>query len=231
MVENRREKQNGRGRRSCSACQSHNAEDEPSDTSVDFRNGPRIRAWWVLRLYGSGKQFSLHILRQHISEHLEQVLQGFKNDNGVYSLYVTDFTKNTALLNNGKWPPRREDMVLKIEMWDAAASRGPSLKNRGYYLLENCRMLNQEKYLQAKMVEPKIRELSKEDEKDRADPRFAELLKYVVPYFLAAPICQPTCRREGEFEKGNDLPMTLENAPDESFCTCIVEVRVRGSHG
>jgi len=76
-------------------------------------------------------------------------------------------------------------MVLKIEMWDAAASRGPSLKNRGYYLLENCRMLDQERYLQAKMVEPKIRELSKEDERDMADPRFAELLRYVIPSFLA----------------------------------------------
>jgi len=128
---------------------------------------------------------SIHILRQHISEHLEQVLHGFKNDNGVYSLYVTDFTKNTALLTNDKWPPRRKDMVLKIEMWDAAASRGPSLKNRGYYLLENCRMLNQEGYQQAKIVEPKIRELSKEDEKDMADPKFAELLKYVIPNFLA----------------------------------------------
>ena len=122
-------------------------------------------------------------------------------------------------------------MVLKIEMWDGAASKGPDLKNRGYYLLENCRMLNQESYLQAKMVEPKIRELSKEDEKDMVDPRFVDLLKYVVSYFLAIAICQPTCRREGEFEKGNDMPMALENAPDESFFDCIVEVRARGSYG
>ena len=104
------------------------------------------------------------------------MLQGFKNDNGVYSLYVTDFTKNKGLLITDKWPGRK-DMVLKIEMWDAAASRGPSLKNRGYYLLENCRMLDQEGYLQGKIVEPKIRELSKEDEKDMADSRFAELLR------------------------------------------------------
>jgi len=62
-------------------------------------------------------------------------------------------------------------------MWDGAASRGPSLKNKGYYRLENCRMLNQDNYLQAKMVEPKIRELSREDEKDMADPRFAELVE------------------------------------------------------
>lgn len=95
----------------------------------------------------------------------------------MFSLYVTDFTKNPALAVNDKWPKRREGMVLKIEMWDAAASRGPDLKNRGYYLLENCRMLNQENYLQAKIVEPKIRELSKEDEKDMANPRFAELLQ------------------------------------------------------
>lgn len=62
-------------------------------------------------------------------------------------------------------------------MWDAAAERGPSLKNKGYYRLENCRMLNQDHYLQAKLVEPKIRELSREDEKDLIDSKFAELLK------------------------------------------------------
>lgn len=68
-------------------------------------------------------------------------------------------------------------MVLKIEMWDSAAARGPSLKNKGYYRLENCRMLNQDHRLQAKLVEPKIREFSKEDESDLADSRFAELIK------------------------------------------------------
>lgn len=73
-------------------------------------------------------------------------------------------------------------------MWDAAASRGPNLKNKGYYLLENCRMLNHENYLQGKLVEPKIRELSKDDEKDTADPRFAALLKHVVPHFLLVTI-------------------------------------------
>lgn len=80
-------------------------------------------------------------------------------------------------------------------------------------------------------MEPKIRELSKEDEKDTGDLRFAELLKYVIPYFPTVAISQPTCRREAEFEKGNDVPLTLENAPDESFFDCIVEVCARGSCG
>lgn len=105
------------------------------------------------------------------------MLNGFKNDNGVYSLYVTDFTKNLALGHNEKWPKRRNGMVLKVEMWDSAAAVGPDLKHRGYYRLNNCRMLNHDHYLQAKLVESKIREFSKEDENDLADPRFAELLK------------------------------------------------------
>ena len=104
-------------------------------------------------------------------------MRGFKNDNGVYSLYVTDFTKNEGLAKNDKWHNGRDGTVLKIEMWDAAAVRGPSLRNKGYYRLENCRMLNHDDYLQAKLVEPKIRELSKEDEKDMADSKFAELLE------------------------------------------------------
>ena len=119
----------------------------------------------------------MYILRHRISQYSEQVLNGFKNDNGVYSLYVTDFTKNQALGHNDKWPKGRSGTVLKIEMWDSAAARGPNLKNRGYYRLENCRMLHQDHYLQAKLVEPKIREFSKEEESDLADPRFAQLLK------------------------------------------------------
>ena len=103
-------------------------------------------------------------------------MRGFKNDNGVYNLYVTDFTKNQALAKNDNWPGR-DGAVLKIEMWDAAALRGPSLRNKGYYRLENCRMMNHEGYLQAKLVEPKIRELSKENEKDMEDPRLSELLE------------------------------------------------------
>lgn len=95
----------------------------------------------------------------------------------MYSLYVTDFTRNQALGHNEKWPKRRNGTVLKIEMWDSAAARGPSLNNKGYYRLENCRMLKHDDYLQAKLVEPKIRELSREDESDLADPRFAELLR------------------------------------------------------
>lgn len=105
------------------------------------------------------------------------MLNGFKNDNGVYSLYVTDFTKNAALGHNDKWPKGRNGMVLKIEMWDAAAAKGPSLKKNGYYRLENCRMLNHDNYLQAKLVEPKIRELSKDDEGDLTDSKFAGLLE------------------------------------------------------
>jgi len=106
------------------------------------------------------------------------VLCGFKNDNGVYSLYVTDFTENPTLPKSNEWCKGREGAVLKIEMWDAAALRGPSLRPKGYYRFENCRMLlNPDGHVQAKLVEPKIRELSKEDEKDMADPRFAELLK------------------------------------------------------
>jgi hypothetical protein len=119
----------------------------------------------------------LHFEGHQISQLLGQVLSGFKNDNGVYSLYVTDFTKNQALGHNDKWPKRRNGAVLKIEMWDSAAARGPDLNVKGYYRLENCRMLNHDNYLQAKLVESKIRELSKEDENDLADPKFADLLK------------------------------------------------------
>ncbi|TFY57085.1 hypothetical protein EVJ58_g7241 [Rhodofomes roseus] len=70
------------------------------------------------------------------------VLYGHANNNGIYSLYVTDYTQNPAMvpLERDWCPPMLSDKVLKMELFLEAAIKGPELKAGEYYFLGNCRM-------------------------------------------------------------------------------------------
>lgn len=91
------------------------------------------------------------------------MLKGFQNDNGIYTLYVTDYTVNDQLTHaNWQWcPPALAQRVLKIEMWDAAAEVGPNMKPGEFYSIRNVRMrLSAGSSWEAKFVEgKKIRRL------------------------------------------------------------------------
>ncbi|KAH9843158.1 uncharacterized protein C8Q71DRAFT_237564 [Rhodofomes roseus] len=71
-----------------------------------------------------------------------EVLYGHANNNGIYSLYVTDYTQNPAMvpLERDWCPPMLSDKVLKMELFLEAAIKGPELKAGGYYFIGNCRM-------------------------------------------------------------------------------------------
>ena len=78
---------------------------------------------------------------------------------GVYSLFVTDYTANSALYPvQADWAPSDlTDSILKIEMWDNAASMGPTMVQGHYYSMKNVRAkVNPAGYLEAKIVETKI---------------------------------------------------------------------------
>ncbi|KAI0345219.1 hypothetical protein BDW22DRAFT_1354123 [Trametopsis cervina] len=71
-----------------------------------------------------------------------EVLQGHMNENGVYSLYVTDYTHNESIapVIAGWCIPALSDLVFKIELWNEASLKGPELKNGGYYEIKNVRI-------------------------------------------------------------------------------------------
>jgi hypothetical protein len=64
------------------------------------------------------------------------------NDNGVYSLYVTDYTHNESINPvSASWcTPALADLVFKIELWNEASLKGSELKPGDYYEVKNVRM-------------------------------------------------------------------------------------------
>ncbi|KAI0362516.1 hypothetical protein OH77DRAFT_61120 [Trametes cingulata] len=108
-----------------------------------------------------------------------EVLHGFRNDNGVYTVFVTDYTRNPNVSpTQGEWcPPRLAPYVLRIEMWDSSADVGPKMQAGEYYSIRNLRTrISGGGFLEGKMQEgEKISKLD-EDQLENS-PRLAELLK------------------------------------------------------
>lgn len=92
-----------------------------------------------------------------------EVLAGFPNlQDNIYSLYVTDYTCNKDLYPvQAKWcPASMATLVLKIEMWDSAATLGRRMEKGSFYHIRNARM-KRSNYgcLEGKVVEQKITQL------------------------------------------------------------------------
>lgn len=109
------------------------------------------------------------------------MLYGHENTNGVYSLYVTDYTQNPDMVPVERdWcPPLLADRVLKLELFHEAAPKGPELKAGEFYSIGNCRMKRSAGgYLEATFSQ--VNRMRKLDEDALEDePRLVELLRYV----------------------------------------------------
>ncbi|OJT02538.1 hypothetical protein TRAPUB_6955 [Trametes pubescens] len=108
-----------------------------------------------------------------------EVLHGLRNDNGVYSVFVTDYTRHPAVSpTQGEWcPPRLAPYVLRIELWDSSAEVGPTMQAGEYYSIRNLRSrIGGGGYLESKMQEgDKIVKLDEDQLENQ--PRLAALLK------------------------------------------------------
>ncbi|KAI9065399.1 hypothetical protein FKP32DRAFT_1710462 [Trametes sanguinea] len=113
-----------------------------------------------------------------------EVLHGFRHENGVYTVFVTDYTRNPHVSpTQGEWcPPRLAPYVLRIEMWDSSAEVGPSMQAGEYYSIRNLRTkVSSGGYLEGKMQEgEKITKLDEDQLEDQ--PHLAELLKRKVAW-------------------------------------------------
>lgn len=117
-----------------------------------------------------------------------QLLHGHLNDNGVYSLYVTDYTANTGVLPiAASWcPPDLADYVLKIEAWDGAAELAQKMFAGEFYSIGNARMMiSRANHVEGKVVEEKFHRLDVEVDGD-ANPYFKALLERVITSFIPA---------------------------------------------
>ncbi|KAF8891203.1 hypothetical protein BD779DRAFT_1513799 [Infundibulicybe gibba] len=107
-----------------------------------------------------------------------EVVHRHTNDNGVISLYVTDYTKNSQVVAvQGAWClPQLGDYILKIELWDSAADVGRTMAPGEYYALKNVRMkVSKGGYVEGTLSAPKILKMLEEDA--GVNPQLEALLK------------------------------------------------------
>ncbi len=126
-------------------------------------------------------RFGIPLLRVQCAEYFIalQVLNGFRNDNGVYSLYVTDYTANSEVAAcQAQWcPPGLNEYVVRFELWDDAAKQGPDFAPGSYWGVRNARMLrSSDGHVEAKLVQTKFGKLDSESDY----PPLKALLEYVL---------------------------------------------------
>ncbi|KAI0647426.1 hypothetical protein C8Q79DRAFT_1118413 [Trametes meyenii] len=160
---------------------------KPEASEVQF--SIRLGDWWREVASTSVTFYTPHRGRIHkpISEatHEEyfdctvEVLHGLRNENGVYSVFVTDYTRNSNVSpTQGEWcPTRLVPYVLRIEMWDSSALVGPTMQAGEYYSIRNLRTrISNGGYLEGKMQEGEKITLLDSDHLEN-HPRLADLLK------------------------------------------------------
>lgn len=141
-----------------------------------------------------------------------EVLHSHSNDNNVYSVYVTDYTRHPAATPvQSAWCPKKlSDYVLKIEMWDAAAAKARTMATGEYYYIKNARMrLSRGGHVEGKVVEDKIFQLE-----NKQDSFLGALLERKAAWESAN-----TDVIEKKFED-----FSIRDAPEGEHFNCIVEV-------
>ncbi|KAF9469263.1 hypothetical protein BDZ94DRAFT_1244088 [Collybia nuda] len=136
------------------------------------------------------------------------------NDNGVCSLYVTDYTANSSTIPcSQQWcPPRLSDFILKVEVWDSAVETARTMAKGEFYCIKNLRaVISTGGYLEGKLVENKIERLE-ETAVGQNGP-----LGALIERKKAWEEANPPVTNTFEFS-------LIENAPVNRHFTCAIEV-------
>lgn len=109
------------------------------------------------------------------------MLFGHENNNngGVYSIYVTDYTKNSSLTPvHASWcQPALAPYVMRIEMWNSAMQVGKDMRPQEFFALDNVRMrVSSGGHWEGKFVEGRKARKLDEDELE-GEPHLAALLE------------------------------------------------------
>lgn len=115
------------------------------------------------------------------------MLFGHENNNdGVYSIYVTDYTKNSSLTPvHANWcPPALAPYVMRIEMWGSAMQVGKDMRPQEFFALDNVRMrVSSGGHWEGKFVEGRKARKLDEDELE-GEPHLAALLEWVAVFLF-----------------------------------------------
>ena len=116
----------------------------------------------------------------NVSIDRKQVLHTYQHSNGVWSVYVTDYTSNAQLppVTTSWAVPELSQGILKIEMWDGAAEAAESLQAGDLLSLQNVKMkISAAGTTEARMSEAK-RQIRKLDQDElEGEPHLVELLR------------------------------------------------------
>ena len=110
-----------------------------------------------------------------------QVLNGFESENGVFILYVTDYTKNDQAAScQAPWcPVGLNEYVLLFNLWQEAATQGRKFEPQTYWAVRNARMIRSNNgFVEGKLVETKFGQVDSDDDY----PPLQALLEYVAAY-------------------------------------------------
>jgi hypothetical protein len=115
------------------------------------------------------------------NDQLSKVLYGHENDNGVYSLFVTDYTSNAEVdpIQASWCPSEIAHMVLKVEMWSPSSECAKTMQPGEIYSFCNMRMkVSTGGYIEGSFTEAhKLRRLDLNEA--GSEPHLQALLKYV----------------------------------------------------
>ncbi|KAG6844918.1 hypothetical protein H0H87_002402 [Tephrocybe sp. NHM501043] len=167
-----------------------------------------------------------------------EALNVHSNDNGVYSLYVTDYTINSGVAPvQAEWcPPGLGDYVLKIEVWDNAVAKAQTMYTGEYYSIGNARMrVSRGGYVEGKVVEDKIRRL--DDADITHNDHFRKLLER-VSFSSAHNFRSHWYRRKKDWQTANQGAeqhdefkyQIVSEAVEGRHFHCVVEPTTIGAH-
>jgi hypothetical protein len=148
----------------------------------------------------------------------------------VYTLYVTDYTRNEqAMALQSNWcHPSLSEFVLQFEMWDAAAHIAESMRPGQYYSINNARMkINPSGYLEGKVAENKIVQLS---EDDTGNMHLQALLAYVSSQLNEITPTECLSRRKRKFQakkaasESQSNYILIKDVQEQILFHCTVEV-------
>ncbi|KAJ3550967.1 hypothetical protein NMY22_g97 [Coprinellus aureogranulatus] len=160
-----------------------------------------------------------------------QIIGSYMNDNGIYSLWVTDYTQNGLCYrpDGEQYPKGLVPYLFRIECWDNAVPQAQELQENAYCRFENMRIKrNRAGYLEGKQVEPKMKLL----EEDTDDEHLKALVQYAGSFNKSSIGIKTDMipRRKKVWEEASGDKLTnykdelFSDVELERFFHCTVEV-------
>ncbi|OAX33517.1 hypothetical protein K503DRAFT_700285 [Rhizopogon vinicolor AM-OR11-026] len=145
-----------------------------------------------------------------------EILHGFENTEGPYTIYVTDYTANPHIYPvQANWcPPELSTYAFRMEMWDKAKILAQTMQPGEFWYLANSRLMGKD-YFEGKLVETyKSRKL--DETQSNQNPHLRALLERKKKYEQGGGTASSSAQFDDKLIEDVD--------EDVRFFSCTVEV-------